>query len=237
MSSIAPAPSESFFRKGLPCSVCNSARPRAARLRRHRQLPILLVDAAEERQGVFCTCTWCAATGSKGVSCAVSQLRAVVALHQCDLFRGRRPADHLARSAELFRCSVGRLSCTRRLGVDGEYRVLLTASSPRFLCKDISLRCRGCPPGRERLLRPRLRGRLPQTPDADGRSHAHDDEPFAVRHPTAGLPARSHAPGAPEDVVAGGGGHRPQSRRLGVEVRTVRRPSVSGRLPRARRGP
>ena len=31
---------------------------------------------------------------------------------------------------------------------------------------------RGCPPGRERLLRPRLRRRLPQTPDADGgRTH------------------------------------------------------------------
>ena len=49
-------------------------------------------------------------------------------------------------------------------------------------------------------------------------------------------PARSHAPGAPEDDVARGGGHRPQSRRLGVEVRSVRRPSVSGRLPRAERG-
>ena len=33
--------------------------------------------------------------------------------------------------------SVGLLSCTRRLRVDGEYRVLLTASGPRFVCKDI----------------------------------------------------------------------------------------------------
>ena len=69
-----------------------------------------------------------------------------------------------------------------------------------------------------------------------GGSHPHDDEPFAVRHANARLPARSHAPGAPEDDVACGGGHRPQSRRFTVEVRIVRRPSVSGRLPRAERG-
>ena len=69
-----------------------------------------------------------------------------------------------------------------------------------------------------------------------GGSRAHDDEPFAVRHPTARLPAKSHAPGAPEEDVARGGGHRPQSRRLGVEVRSVPQPSVSGRLPRAERG-
>ena len=67
-------------------------------------------------------------------------------------------------------------------------------------------------------------------------SHAHDDEPFAVRYPTGRLPARSHAPGAPEDDVARGGGHRPQSRRLGVEVRIVRRSSVTRQLPRAWRG-
>ena len=65
------------------------------------------------------------------------QLRAVVAIHQCDFLRGRRPADCLARSAELIRCSVGPLSCTRRLRVHGEYRELLTASGPRFVCKDI----------------------------------------------------------------------------------------------------
>ena len=60
-------------------------------------------------------------------------MRAVMALHQCDLFRGGR----LARSAELVRCSVGPLSCTRRLRVDTEYRVPLTASVPRFVCEDI----------------------------------------------------------------------------------------------------
>ena len=42
------------------------------------------------------------------------QLRAVMALHQRDLFRGRRPADFLARSAELIRCS-GALAA-RRVG-------------------------------------------------------------------------------------------------------------------------
>ena len=49
------------------------------------------------------------------VCSGTKQLRPVMALHQCDLFRGRRPADHLARSAELIRCSIGPLSCTRRL--------------------------------------------------------------------------------------------------------------------------
>ena len=61
-----------------------------------------------------------------------------MALHQCDLFRGRRPADYLARSTEPIRCSVGPLSCNCRLGVGREYKVLLTASAPRFVCKDIS---------------------------------------------------------------------------------------------------
>ena len=56
------------------------------------------------------------------------QLRAVMAHHQCDLFRGRRSADYLARSGELIRCSVGPL---------WEHRVLLTAAGPRSACKDI----------------------------------------------------------------------------------------------------
>ena len=95
--------------------------------------------------------------------------------------------------------------------------MLLTASGPRFVCKDI----RSGAVAARLVGKPRLRRRLPQTPDADGWSHALGDEPFAVRHPTARLPARSHAPGAPEDDVARGRGHRPQSRRLGVEVRIV----------------
>ena len=43
------------------------------------------------------------------VCSGTKQLRAVMALHQCGLFRGRRPADYLARSAGLVRCSVGPL--------------------------------------------------------------------------------------------------------------------------------
>ena len=76
-------------------------------------------------------------TEKRFVCSGTKQLRAVMAVHQCNLFRGRRPADNLARSAELIRCSVGVLSCTRRLRVDGEYRVLLTAVGLRFVCKDI----------------------------------------------------------------------------------------------------
>ena len=101
-----------------------------------------------------------------------------MALHQCDLFRGRRPADYLARSAQLFRCSGA--VAARRVG---------NVFYDRGIA-DVFLR------------------QLMQT----GVSHAHDDEPFAVRHPTARLPAGSHAPGAPEDDVARGG----VVRRLGV---------------------
>ena len=72
------------------------------------------------------------------VCSGIMQLRAVMDLHQCDLFRGRRPADYLERFAELIRCSVGPLSCTRRLYVDREYRFLLTASGQRFVGKDIN---------------------------------------------------------------------------------------------------
>ena len=68
------------------------------------------------------------------VCSGTKQLRAVMALHQCDLFRGGRPADYLAQFA------IGPLSCTRRLRVDGEYRVLLTASGPG--CKDIAVAAR-----------------------------------------------------------------------------------------------
>ena len=61
----------------------------------------------------------------------------MVALHQCGLFRGSRPADYLARSAELVRCSVWPLSCCRLLRVDREHRAPLTALGPSFVCKDI----------------------------------------------------------------------------------------------------
>ena len=103
---------------------------------------------------------------SRFVCSGTKQLRAVMALHQCDLFRGRRPADCLARSAELTPCSVGPLSCTRCLRVGWEYRVLLTASGPKFVCKDIDSSAVAA--RRERLLRPWLRRRLPRTPHAEG---------------------------------------------------------------------
>ena len=131
MSSIAPAPQESFIKIRLPFSVCNSPRPRArtasltpsaARFVRGCSYMHLVRHHWPERRFV------CSGT---------NQLRAVMALHQCDLFRGGRPADYLARSAEPITCSVGPLSCTCRLRVDREYRVLLIASGPRFVRKDI----------------------------------------------------------------------------------------------------
>ena len=90
-----------------------------------------------EARGV-CTCNLVRHQGPERrfVCSGTKQLRAVMALHQCDLFRGGRPADFLARSAELVRCSFWLLSCTRRLRVDRECRVLVTASGPRFVCKD-----------------------------------------------------------------------------------------------------
>ena len=126
----------------------------------------------------------------------------------------------------LRRSSVVHPSPASRWGAQG------AASGPRFVCKDISLRCRGCPPGRERLPRQRLRRRLPQTPDADGGRMCMTMNRLQCDIQRQVLQARSPAPGAAEDDVARGGGHRPQCRRLGVEVR----PSVSGRLPRADRG-
>ena len=46
------------------------------------------------------------------------QLRAIMSMCQCDLYRGRRQADNLRRSAVLVRSSVGDLSCSHRLNVD-----------------------------------------------------------------------------------------------------------------------
>ena len=125
---------------------------------------------------------------SRFVCSGTKQLRAVIAIHQCGLFRGRRPADDLAQSAELIRCSAGPLSCTCRLRVDWKYRVLLTASGPRFVCKDI-----GSGAGAARRVGNVFNDRgfadvfLRHLKQTEG-SHAHDDEPFAVRHPTARLP-------------------------------------------------
>ena len=176
----------------------NSSRPRAHTASVTPFADVLPVPAAEERQGV-----------SVHAPGGTEQLRAVMALHQCDLFRGRRPVDYLDRSAEVIRCSVGPLSCTRRLRVDREYRVLLTAFGPKFVCKDIGS---GAVAAR-RVGNVFLRY-LKQTA---GRMH------MTMNRLKRDIPARSHAPRAPEDDVASGGGHRPQPRR--VEVRDALGPS------------
>ena len=49
----------------------------------------------------------------------------------------KQPRVVMALHAELVRCSVGPLSCTRRLRNGREYRVPLTASGPKFVCKDV----------------------------------------------------------------------------------------------------
>ena len=133
---------------------------------------------------------------------------AVMALHQCD----SSVVDSLRTTSRDPPSSVAPLSCTRRLRVDREYRVLLAASGPNFVCKDIDS---GAVASRRvgNIFYDRGSADVFLTPHADGGWHAHDDEPFVVRHPTARLPAGSHAPGAPEDDVPSGGGHRPQSRR------------------------
>ena len=76
-------------------------------------------------------------TDSRYVCSGTKQLRAVMALHQCNLFRGRRLAESLRRSAELIRSSVGPLSCTRRLRVDRENVLLLTGSGPSSVNTDV----------------------------------------------------------------------------------------------------
>ena len=66
-----------------------------------------------------------------------------MSIHQCDIFRGRREANYLRRSAQLIRSSVGPSSCTRRLNVDDEFRLLLSGSGPCFISK--SVRCGALP--------------------------------------------------------------------------------------------
>ena len=66
------------------------------------------------------------------------QLRAIMSIFQCDLYRGRRLADYLRRSADLIRDSVGDLPCSHRLQVDREFRLVLSGSGPRFMSKDVS---------------------------------------------------------------------------------------------------
>ena len=112
-----------------------------------------------------------------------------MALHQCDLFRGRRPADHLSSLSD---ARIGRLSCARRLRVDREYRVLLTASGPRFVCKDIGSGAVAARRVGNVFYNRGFADVFLRHPMQTARSHAQDDEPFAVRHPTARLPARSH---------------------------------------------
>ena len=64
------------------------------------------------------------------VCSGTKQKPAIMSIHQCDLFRGRREADYLMRSAELIRFSVGPLlSCTRRLMVDDEFRLVVGVRS------------------------------------------------------------------------------------------------------------
>ena len=66
------------------------------------------------------------------------QLRTMMSIYQCDLYRGRRLADYLRRSAALIRSSVGDLSCSHRLNVDKEFKLVLSGSGPGFMSKDIS---------------------------------------------------------------------------------------------------
>ena len=66
------------------------------------------------------------------------QLRTMMSIYQCELYRGRRLADCLRRSAAFIRSSVGDLSCSHRLNVDKEFRLVLSGSGPRFMSKDSS---------------------------------------------------------------------------------------------------
>ena len=77
------------------------------------------------------------------VCSGTKQLRTTMSIHQCDVFRGRREANYLRRSAQLIRSSVGPLSCTRRLNIDDEFRLLLSGSGPCFISKPV--RCGALP--------------------------------------------------------------------------------------------
>ena len=128
----------------------------------------------------------------------------------------------------LHRSSVVHPSPASRWGVQG------AASGPRFVCKDVgSFAVAARRVGNDFCDRGFAVVFLRHLMQTGGRTHMEWNLMevsrlrscrLTVRHPTARLPARSHPPGAPEDDVARDGGHRPQPRRLGVEVCIVRRP-------------
>ena len=63
---------------------------------------------------------------------------AIMSVFQCDVYRDRRQADYLRRSAVLIRSSVGDMSYSHRLNVDKEFRLVLSGSCQRFTGKEIS---------------------------------------------------------------------------------------------------
>ena len=132
----------------------------------------------------------------------------------CDLFRGRRPADYLARSAELVRCSAGPLSCTSRLRVDIQGATHGVRSEVRV--QRHRLRCRGCPVGNVFYDRGFADVFLRHLKQTEGRMHMTMNLCSATSNCKVGSKVTCSPP---KDDVARGGGHRPQSRRLGVEVR------------------
>ncbi len=84
---------------------------------------VLPVVACEEfKRGVVLACA-----SSSLCRAPLQQLRAIMSVYQCDLYR--RQANYLRRSAALLPSSVGALSCTHRLHVD-EFRLLLSGSDP-----------------------------------------------------------------------------------------------------------
>ena len=150
--SFAPAPRGTTRR--LPCSVCDWARPTphtasvtpsAARFAR-----VFSVRTAREECLYTHLVRHCGPEG-RFVCSGTLQLRAVMALHQCDLLSdGPSGRCHAPVDCE----SMENTGCSSRRPIRGS---CAKTSAPVSWVPD-----------RERLLRPRLRRRLPQIPDEDG---------------------------------------------------------------------
>ena len=146
------------------------------------------------------------------------KLRAIVSMLQCELYRGRRQADYLRRSAVLIRSSVGEMSCLHRLSVDKEFRLVLSGSGPCFIGKEIST---GTLAVRRvgNMFHDGVRGCFASTPVAARKQNHLISESFSVRCSASWLRV------GPDDMACSGG-RLAQSRRHGLATRVDRHCSL-----------
>ena len=105
------------------------------------------------------------------------QPRAIMSMYRCDLYRGRRQADYLRRSAVLIWSSVGSVvlapvECRQRVPA---HVVRIRSAFHKQGDQHWSTRRSSC---REHVLRQGVRGCFASTPVATGKSNQDISEPF-----------------------------------------------------------